>query len=316
MLPRIRHILATAGASVLVVALITASLAQGPGVDSEGRGGLGRGSGEILSLLNYPAVQEEINLRPDQKKKIDKVKEAVSKKRQILLSRPNNANGGSEKDGVAGGAMGSGNAEVTDDFGRGRFTPTPEMQSALDEMQGYSDSANANITRKILTKQQVARLTQIDLQRQGPMAVLNDDIALKLNISEDVLTWMRGIQNQSRQAKREIYLTLRQNGPTFQTDNGQLRRLAMQGYRDSPEWKAAQARMQQTTDQMQNQTIAQIGKLLSKNQKAKFKAMHGKDFDFTKLTNNPTIPPSPEAPVTTTPAMGQPDSRGQKRGHP
>lgn len=297
-MPRIRHIFAVTGASLLLVTLVTATQAQGPGGGPGGQGGFGRGGGEILSLLNYPAVQEEIKLTADQKKKIGAVKGAVSKKRQALMPRQDNANGGAEN--AAG------------NFAERRFTPNPEMQAAFEEMRAYSDSANANITNKILTRQQVARLRQIDLQRQGPLAVLNDDVALKLNIREDVLAWMKGIQYQCRQARTETYLTLRLNGPIFQTANGQFDRAAMQTYRDSREGKAAQTRMQHTTDQMQNQAISQIGKLLSKNQKAKFKAMQGKDFDVAKLTNNPTTPPSPEAAATTTPAKDQPKSTAKK----
>ena len=309
---RFRQILAATGASVLVVALATASRAQEPAVGPGGGGGFGRGAGEILSLLNYPAVQDDLNLTADQKTKVDTVKAAIAERRQALLSRRSNDGSGSEFAGDAGGAIGSGNAEATDGFGRGRSAPTPEMQAAFEAMQGYSDSANAYIANKILTRKQVARLRQIDLQRQGLMAVLNDEVAMKLNIGEDVLASMRGIQDESRQARRETYLALRQNGPTFQADDGQLDRAAMQAYRDSPERRAAQVRMERTTDQMQDQTIARIGKLLSKNQKTKFKAMRGKDFDLTKLTNNPTTPASPEAAASTTPARGQPKSTVKK----
>ncbi len=45
---------------------------------------------------------------------------------------------------------------------------------------------------------------------------------------------------------------------------------------------------------MQNQTIAQIGKLMTKNQKAKFAALQGKPFDLAKLISDPEHPrPSP-----------------------
>lgn len=299
---RSRHILAATRASVLVVALVTALRAQEPAVGPGGGGGFGRGAGEILSLLNYPAVQDDLNLTADQKTKVNTVRAAIAKRHQALLFRRSND---------SSSAIGSGNAEVTDGFGGGRSAPTPATLAAFEATQGYSDSANTYITNKILTRKQVARLWQIDLQRRGVMAILEDDVAMKLNISEDVLALMRSIQDESRQARRETYLNLRQNGPTFQAADGQLDRAAMQAYRDRPEWRAAQVRMQRTTDQMQAQTIAQIGKLLSKNQKAKFKAMRGKDFDLTKLTNNPPPPVSPEA-ASSTPAKGQPKSTAKE----
>jgi len=350
--------LATTGAALLLVALVSATQAQGPGGGPGGggpggRGGFGRRGGGIFGLLDYPAVQEEINLTAEQKTKIADVKDAVSKKRQALMPRRNNntpnggpANGaaagganpaaGGGQNGVAGGNRGNrrGNnnnntninsTPATDADGNpipgavsngggqggpggfggpgggGRFQPTPEMQAAFQEMQAYSASADANIATKILDKKQVARLTEIDLQRQGPMAVLRDDIALKLNISEDVLAEMKGIQDQSRQARMEMFQAARQNGPTFQTADGQFDRAAMRAYRDSPEGKTAREKMQKTTETMQNQTIAQIGKFLSNKQKEKFKKMQGKDFDLTKLTNNPTTPAT-TTPATTSPA--------------
>lgn len=369
-MPPIRQMLATTGAALLLVALVSATQAQGPGGPPGGggpggggpggRGGFGgRRGGGILGLLDYPAVQEEIKLTDDQKQKIADVKAAVAKKRQALMPRRNNntANGGAANGAVAGGANGGANpaagggqdgatkgnrgnrrgnnttntpavdadgnpipggvangGQGGPGGGRGQGGPggfggfggpgggmfqfTPEQQAAFQELQAYSTSANANITNKILDKKQVARLTEIDLQRQGPMAVLNDDIALKLNISEDVLAEMKGIQDQGRQSRMEMFQAARQNGPSFQTADGQFDRAAMRAYRDSAEGKAAMQKMQQSTESMQKQTIAQIGKLLSKKQKAKFKAMQGKDFDLAKLTNNPNTP------ATATPATG------------
>ncbi len=388
--------LAATGASLLLVALVSVTQAQGPGNGGPGGGGPGGGGpgggggrggrgfggggpggggfgrgGGILGLLNYPAVQEDIALTADQKKKIDTVKEAVSKKRQALMPRRNNANGangGANANAATGAANGGANANAKAATGNangggranrgnrtgnnnantnavdangnpipsgvangngngngnggagfggggpggggpggGRFQMTPEMQAAFQEMQEYSNAANANITTKILTKKQVTRLQQIDLQRQGPLAVLNDDIALKLNISEDVLAEMKGIQDQSRQSRREMFQAQRQNGPNFMTADGRFDRAAMQAYNNTDEGKAAQAKMQQTTKQMQNDTIAQIGKLLTKNQKAKFNAMQGKEFDLTKLTTDPNAPTPPasdtaKAAATTTKA--------------
>ena len=280
---------------MLAAAFVTASQAQELGGGPGGGSGSGRGAGDILCLLIYPAVQEDIELTADQKTKIIAVNAGIAKKRQAHFSRRPNDRGGAEFASDDSGAIGSGNAEATDGFRGSRSAPTPEMQASSEAMQDYSDSANTFISNKILTRKQVARLRQIDLRRQGLMAVLNDDVAMKLNIRPDVLASMRGIQDESRQARRETYLALRQNGPTFQAADGQLDRAAMQAYRDSPEWKAAQVRMQRTTDQMQDHAIAQIGKMLSKNQKAKFKAMHGRNFDLTKLTNNPTTPAPPGA---------------------
>ena len=166
------------------------------------------------------------------------------------------------------------------------------MMAAFEEMRAYSTAADTNITTKILTKKQVARLGQIDLQRRGPMAVMSPDIALKLNIGEDQMAQMQEVQAGSNELRNVQRQAQRQQFQQFQTPNGGFDRAAMQAFRDSPQGKAQGEQQQKSRDQLQNQTIAAIGKLLSKKQKATFLALQGKPFDLTKLTTDPNAAPA------------------------
>ena len=136
------------------------------------------------------------------------------------------------------------------------------------------------------------------------MAVLDDDIAEKLNIDDETRVLMREISNEGRQAQRQAARQQQQNGPQFQTAEGRFDREAAQAYRETPEGKAATEKQQQQRDKMQSQTIAQIGRLLTKNQKSKFLALQGKEFDLSKLTNDPNAAP-PAAAATTTKAAAK-----------
>ncbi len=182
----------------------------------------------------------------------------------------------------------------------------------MADLRTFSQTANTKIT-KLLTKKQIARLGEIKLQQRGPLAVLDPVIAAKLNIEDDVLAEMQQIQNQGRQAQRDAGRAQRQTGPSFQTADGQFDREAAQAYRDSPEGKAAAAQQQQERDQFQNQIIAQVGKLMTKGQKAKFLAMQGKEFDLSKLNIDPNAPHRPPASPPT--AAGQDGGRYQQVDH-
>jgi hypothetical protein len=176
------------------------------------------------------------------------------------------------------------------------------MQAAIQEMRNLSQTADATITNKILTKKQVKRLNEIDLQRRGPLAVLDPAIAEKLNIDDETQMAMREVQNQGWQAQRDAFRAARANGPNFQSPDGRFDRAAFQAYQDTPEGKAAQEKQDAQRKTMSDQIVAQIGKLMSKKQRAAFNAMLGAPFDLAKLTLTPADPNAPAAKAASTTA--------------
>lgn len=280
---RIRTMFSSMAAALLLLALVSATLAQAPGSGGAGggggRGGRGGGGfgfggpggrgGSIFGLLDNAAVQEDLKVTDKQKEQIKTANEAINKKRQALFAgmRGNNNN--------AGGANGAGGGNG----GGGQRPDIETMRANMQELQAQTEATFA----KILTKAQRSRLTQIDLQRQGPMAVLRPDIAEKLNVADDQMEEMQAIQNQSRDLMKQAFQSSRDAMPSFLNPDGTRDNVARQKYRDSPEAKTQMEQMRKQTDQLQNQTIAAIGKVLTRKQKDNFKKMQGKPFDLTKL---------------------------------
>lgn len=136
------------------------------------------------------------------------------------------------------------------------------------------------IFAKVITKVQRERLTQIDLQRQGPLAVLQPEMAKKLNIGEDQMTTIQEVQTGQRDQMRE---QMQQGMQQFMDADGQFDRQKMRDFMKSDQGKAQRKEQQVQFSDSQDQLIASISKVLTKNQKAKFNAMQGKKFDLTKL---------------------------------
>ena len=172
----------------------------------------------------------------------------------------------------------------------------------------------ANLTKgteaiyaKVITKVQRERLTQIDLQRQGPLAVLQPEMSKRLNISEDQMMNIQEIQNGQREQMQEQMQLGRQQ---FMDADGQFDRQKMRDFMQSDAGKAQWKQQQTQFDNSQDQLIATISKNLTKTQKAKFNAMQGKKFDLTKLDtgNNGGPGSTPPAADATAPAPAATDA--------
>ena len=77
------------------------------------------------------------------------------------------------------------------------------MREAMQELQQESEGELA----RVLDKNQVKRLKEIQLQVEGPAAVLREDVAEKLEINEEQHEEIQGILTQANAARREIMRT-------------------------------------------------------------------------------------------------------------
>jgi hypothetical protein len=84
------------------------------------------------------------------------------------------------------------------------------MREAMQALQQESEGALA----KILNKTQVKRLKEIQLQVQGPSAVLRDDVAEKLEITDDQRAEIQNVLNEGNAARRQI---MQKNMQLFRT---------------------------------------------------------------------------------------------------
>jgi len=77
------------------------------------------------------------------------------------------------------------------------------MREAMQQLQNQSESELA----RVLDKNQVKRLKEIQLQVEGPAAVLRADVAERLEINEEQHEEIQGILTQANAARRELMRT-------------------------------------------------------------------------------------------------------------
>jgi hypothetical protein len=75
------------------------------------------------------------------------------------------------------------------------------MREAMGQLQQESEGSLA----RVLEKNQVKRLKEVQLQVEGPFAVLRPEIAEKLELGEDQIAQIEEIQNASNEARRQTF---------------------------------------------------------------------------------------------------------------
>ncbi len=215
------------GLALFVILLLGGNQAhaQGPG---GGRGGPGGGPGgpgfgtDPLSLIQIAAVQDELKLNDKQKAKLTEFRQSVDQQRRQVFEQlrnrpanPDQGNGNGEDGGFGNGGGGGNNGNGGDNGGgggqgRGRGGFDREaMRAAMEEFQQTALQSLA----KILDKTQRIRLDQIALQAQGVLAVARDDIAQKLNMSEEQQEMVHEVVAQRDQSRRDLFRAQWANRP-------------------------------------------------------------------------------------------------------
>jgi hypothetical protein len=190
------------------------------------------------------------------------------------------------------------------------------MQQAMDELRLTTEQTLA----KFLSRGQLNRLRQIQLQLEGPDALVRrPEIAEKLNMDEAQLEQLRELRNERDQARRqsfaargELFRQLRpnnqnQNGGGQQGGNnggnngggnagngnggrGNNRRFDPEAFRqfmERPEVKAKMEEFRVEQEKVQDQYLLAVNKILSPRQRANYKKMLGPPFDRSKMGPGP-----------------------------
>lgn len=228
-------------ATVLAVLAVSLTFAQGAGPGGgQGRpgGGQGRmGQGMMLenrvTLLMRPDVQQELKITPEQREKI----QAAMPQRQ---QGGGQAGAGQQGGGQAGAGQGRGQGGG---FGGGQAG------------QGDQFAEIVVTIKKILTPEQWDRLTGLYIQRVGNIAVMDQEIAKAINLTDSQRASIQQAQQEQRQKMMEMMQEARQNGGNM----------------------AAMAEMRTKMQAEMNETI---GGILSTEQKAKLREMRGEPFTF------------------------------------
>jgi hypothetical protein len=330
---------------------------RGPGGFFGGFGGPGGPFGSAVGLASNPGVQEELKLKDDQKAKIKSLADRLNEQMRELREqmgfgrRPdqnNNGPGGGQNQAgrnrgdvpqnpnnqgqgnVGQGPPGGGNfGQNGGNFGRtgrgfGGGPPDPETQQRFQMMreatQELQQSAEQSLA-KLVGKAPFARIKQIQLQLEGPGALVRDDMAEKLLLDEPQVEMIRELLDEHRQAQREMWTSRRQffvqargNNPDpnranqggnggnpgdgANADNGAQRpnrpRFDPEAFRKTMEDPAIQAKMAEFREMDQklgDQLSIAVNKVLTPRQRNNYKKMIGAPFDRSKLGGPPWAQP-------------------------
>lgn len=199
--------------------MATAAMAQrGQGGMRMMGGGFGDSSG--VMLLQRADVQKDLGVTDEQKSKLDAMRQQMM---DDMRSRFQGGGGGG--------------------FDR------DAMQKAMKEMQDKSKTETA----KILTKEQMTRLREINIQLAGNSAVAWEDVQKELGMTSDQTAKVKDLQAKQQDANQAVFQKMR-DGEISREEIGDI--------------------MKKNQDTLN----AELGKILKDDQKTKLKTMGGKPF--------------------------------------
>lgn len=188
-----------------------------------GRGGM-RGPATGIQMLRIPAVQTELKMTPDEISKIDAKQQEVRTGMQGLYQ--------------------GGFAQMTSE----------ERQQRADKVAELNDKAAADI----LDATQQKRFLELELQRQGPMAIMRKSVATQLALTDDQQKKLADIQTQADSDRRD----------------------AMQGMNFANMTADDRQKMMTKMQDLQKAQGDKILAVLTDAQKAQWKTMQGTPFTF------------------------------------
>lgn len=194
------------------------------------RGGPGGGGSSLLGLLRVNEVQEEIQLTVDQQELVE----------------------------ILGEELREGRPDFPENF---RDLSEEEQAAFRRRMEDWSQEQSTQATetlRTILEEQQYKRLQEISIQTRGVSALLDEEVAEKVELSEEQLAKLKETQDAAREemgtAMREMF---RGGGGGFDRD-------------------AMREKMEEFRKETENRMLAH----LSEEQKAAFADLKGKPFEM------------------------------------
>ncbi len=340
--------LATKLALLFMLAAPLAS-AQGPGGPGGrgGWGGPGGGGTSPTALVQMPVVQDEVKMTDKQKAQIKQIKESADKKRVQVQDNAQKvatatrlqaaqeaaaiteANGGTP---VAPNANGNGN-NGGGRGGRGNRND-PASQAMRQTMDNFDAEVETALLKAIDAKQRT-RVKQIALQAEGAGAFNNPEVIEKLGLSEEQISAIDAIRNDSRQSGRQLFGQLFNNGnnngggPGGGGPGGPGWGRPDPATFQTPEFQAKLKTVEESSKKLDDQTMANVGKALTKAQRTTFNKMIGEKFDVAQLrqgmfnrfrpAGTPATPPVAQASaaipatVTTTAAPATPAAKPAAR---
>ena len=279
----------------------------GPG----GRGNQGPSMGSVERLVQIEAVQEDMKIDEKTKTKFKALAEQAGKKRaqyrenipKMAVAAAAAANVAAAEAMAAQGITINPNAN-NNGGGRGGNNQMERqmMSQAMDALQVDVDAAFL----RLLDKAQKVRVKQIALQQEGSRAFTNPDpeVVEKLVLTDEQLAEIGKVNGELRITQRQGMMELASSFmPADDTNGGGPANNGRRGFPNlnnlDPATRAKfDAAMQDFGTKNTATSMAAIGKLLTKGQKATYNKMIGEPFDLAKLRPAPTAPGGPGGPAT------------------
>jgi hypothetical protein len=184
---------------------------------------------------------------------------------------------------------------------RGRPLDANQLVTRVNAVRAEQEAELA----RVLDARQRTRLAQIALQIEGPRAVLRPDVAARLQLSDDqiadlqvVLDTMRATQDQLWEARLEQL-----NAPPMPQPTPKAKGAAP-APKDAPPVAAPPdpiALVHEEQLRVEDAAVRQIGRILTRRQKATFDRLLGEPFALERIrpAPAPTLPPpgADEAPI-------------------
>jgi Spy/CpxP family protein refolding chaperone len=172
----LRRDLIIAGALLVLGSMAVTATAQPPGGGGGlfGGGGLGRALGSGAMLLGIPEVQTELSLTDDQKEKIQTINDDVRQKARDSFQGFN--------------------------FQDLQNMSDEERQKQFDDIRKKAEEAAKGVDEKItgvLDGKQKERLKQLQLQREGALALNRPEVIKKLSLTEEQQANIKKIQKDA-----------------------------------------------------------------------------------------------------------------------
>ncbi len=217
-------------------------------------------------LLMEPAIQQEINLSPRQKKNLAQVQADADDSRQQAMS-------GTEDEGF--------------DFNA--------MMGGVEDLERQRRAAIA----KVLTTAQKTRLLQLEWQREGWMSLGRPDVASKIHLNQPQIEKIQSILITMRQAHLEAILPVSGRVPrseqTFKTNpnltpnngfidpgGGSISPLGPLNF-DSDAFRAQSRKTIEAAEKTRDVAGKAIEEVLTSDQRTAFERLLGPKFDFDTL---------------------------------
>ncbi len=237
-----------AGMLVVLASMAVTAAAQ-PGPPGPG-GGMRFGRGSSAVLLAMPEVQKELNLNDDQTKQITTLLRDAREKLRA--------------------SFGQSNVQEMQNLSQ------EERQKRFDERRKMTEEVGKGIDKKIagiLDAKQAERLHQLQLQREGAMALNRPEVIKKLVLSQDQQAQIKKIQEDARP----------KNPPAFDSNQPAADR------------QAAFQKMREQFEKAQKDSLA----VLNDDQMLDWTKMCGKTFLFPQRPgfgrgNRQGAPPNPQ----------------------